>query len=129
MVSLVKVGKFNGYFNINDLCDDREALKQFVFNFCKEEGISKISVILDSNDYIQEDGSIDEDRFYDKEREEILEVWSRLARIISYSYKLDDEEEETLFYSLCESEIEYWDNPIITIYDLAGERWPAPEDK
>ena len=57
MLSLVKVGKFNGYFNIDDLCDDREALEQFVFNFCKEQELEFV-VELNSDDYLKDDGSV-----------------------------------------------------------------------
>lgn len=128
MVSLVKVGKFNGYFNIDDLCDDREALRQFVFNFCKERELAFV-VELDSNDYLEDDGSMDEDSFYTLERDRTSEVFAEIAERISYAYDLTDDETISLYYAISELEMEFGDNPIITIYDLAGRIWPAPEDK
>ena len=128
MVSLVKVGKFNGYFNIDDLCDDREALRQFVFDFCKERELAFV-VELDSNDYLEDDGSIDEDSFYTLEHDRTSEVFAEIAERISYAYDLTDEETISLYYAISELEMEYVDNPVITVYDLAGKIWPAPEDK
>lgn len=128
MVSLVKVGKFNGYFNIADLTEDREALKQFVFNFCKEQELEFV-VELDSNDYLEDDGSINQDSFDEEEHEQTSEVFAEIAERISYIYGLTDDEWETLYYAISELYLEYWDNPVITVYDLAGKMWPAPEDK
>lgn len=128
MVSLVKVGKFNGYFNIADLCDDREALRQFVFDFCKEQELEFV-VELNSNDYLEDDGSIDIDSFYVLENEQTSEVFMEIAERISYPYDLTDDETISLYYAISELEMEYGDNPVITVYDLAGRIWPAPEDK
>ena len=128
MVSLVKVGKFNGYFSIDDLCDDREALEQFVFNFCRERGLEFV-VELDSDDYLEDDGSIDEDSFNIHEHEQTSEVFMEIAERISYPYDLTDDETISLYYAISELEMEYGDNPVITVYDLAGRIWPAPEDK
>lgn len=128
MVSLVKVGKFNGYFNIDDLCDDREALEQFVFNFCKERELAFV-VELDSNDYLEDDGSINEVSFYNLERDRTSEVFAEIAERISYAYDLTDDETISLYYAISELEMEFGDNPVITVYDLAGKMWPAPEDK
>lgn len=128
MVSLVKVGKFNGYFNIDDLCDDREALEQFVFNFCRERELEFV-VELDSDDYLEDDGSIDEDSFYVRENEQTSEVFAEIAERIVFAYGLTDDDWETLYYAICELEMEYGDNPVISVYDLAGRIWPAPEDK
>lgn len=128
MLSLVKVGKFNGYFNIDDLRDDREALKQFVFDFCKERELAFV-VELDSNDYLEDDGSINEVSFYNLERDRTSEVFAEIAERISYAYDLTDDETISLYYAISELEMEFGDNPVITVYDLAGKIWPAPEDK
>lgn len=128
MVSLVKVGKFNGYFSIDDLCDDREAFKQFVFDFCKERELEFV-VELNSDDYLEDDGSTNEDTFLTDMHDQSSEVFAEIAERVSYAYDLTDDECRHLYYVISELDLEYIDNPVLAVYDLAGKMWPAPEDK
>ena len=72
---------------------------------------------------------IDEDSFNIHELEQISEVFAEIAERISYTYDLTDDETTSLYYAISELEMEYGDNPVITVYDLAGRIWPAPEGK
>ena len=112
---------------LENLLDDSlptESFKTFLENFCKEQGLNFV-VTIDTGDYKDDECLVEE-----KLREKIVPIYGEIATRICWKYGVDPDGEgmiwESLFETIDSLELPEFENPILAVYDEAGEIWPKP---
>lgn len=116
---------------VDEFCHNisRKQQIELIEQFCKENNKTYV-VVLDSSDYLNPDGSIDQKAFDEYEQKELDDYYSDLAW--DFREELVDGIDnpyahESLFSTIAELEIPYdGRQKFFLVYDETGETWPKP---